>query len=214
MTSITQLRLPRLLLLMTALAATADRAEAQSDPSPWRFGVTLGGGASVGVVAEYWNDDFGIEARLGTLAFEDVSVRLSPKWRVGSWDGGEASWRLGVQWFQIGGYRDVFVVVHAAELAAVTDGGHVVGGSYNLPLAFGGWGWEEMFPELSRDPDETTNAEDPEEGPDVATEDPEEDPDVVTEDPEIPSPWAIGTAASIAISFFLGEFTYRYQPGG
>ncbi|MDE2654625.1 MAG: hypothetical protein F4087_07555 [Gemmatimonadetes bacterium] len=33
---------------VTALAGSAGRADAQSDPSPWRFGVTLGGGSIVG----------------------------------------------------------------------------------------------------------------------------------------------------------------------
>ncbi len=199
MTSITRLRLPRLLLLMTALAATAGRAEAQSDPSPWRFGVTLGGGALVGVVAEYWNDDFGIETKLGTFAFEDVSVRLSPKWRVGTWDGGEVSWRVGVQWFPTGRSGDVFAALHGVELARVTDGGHVIGGSYNLPLFGGGWRWDELLP----DPDESPDAGDPEEAPEVDT-----------ADPEPPSSWLVGSAVSIVVSFVLGEVTYRYQPGG
>ena len=43
------------LLSVVALAGTADRAAAQSDPSPWRFGVSLGGGALLSVVAEYWS---------------------------------------------------------------------------------------------------------------------------------------------------------------
>ena len=124
MTSRIEVRLPCLLVLMTALAGTANAAHAQSDPSPWRFGVTLGGGALVGVVAEYWSDDFAVEARLGTFAFQDVSVRLSPKWRVGTWDGGEASWRVGVQWMSIED-RSVIVAFHGVELARVTDGGHV-----------------------------------------------------------------------------------------
>ena len=199
MTSVNRSRLVSFLLLMTALAGTAGRAEAQSDPSPWRFGVTIGGGASVGVVAEYWNDDFGVEARLGTLAFEDVSVRLSPKWRVGTWDGGEASWRFGVQWFPTGRSGDVYAVLHGVELARVTDGGHVFGGSYNLPLFGGGWRWDEVLSGLDDDPD----AGDPEEGPEADT-----------EDPELPSSWLVGAAVSIVVNFFLGEFTYRYQPGG
>ena len=188
----TEVRLPCLLVLMTALTGTAGGAEAQSDPSPWRFGVTLGGGALVGVVAEYWSDDFGVEARLGTFSFQDLSVRLSPKWRVGTWDGGEASWRVGVQWWFAGsspeGDRGVFAAFHGVELARVTDGGHVIGGSYNLPLFGTSWGWRE-------EPD------DPDEGP-------EEDAD----DPESPSPWVIGATVGAVSTLLLGEFTYRYQP--
>lgn len=181
--------------LIVALAGTAGRADAQTDRSPWRFGVTIGGGATVGVVAEYWSDDIGVEARLGTLAFQDVSVRLAPKWRVGAWDGGEASWRVGAEWFRTGG---VFAAFHGVELARVTDGGHVIGGSYNLPLFGGLLGRSGVF-------------DDPDEGPD--TEDPEEGPEVDTEDPEI-STWGIGAAVGVVGTLFLGEFIYRYQPGG
>lgn len=171
----------RCLLPIVALAGTAARTDAQSDPSPWRFGVTLGGGALLGVVAEYWSDDIGVEARLGTFAFEDVSVRLSPKWRVGAWDGGEASWRVGAQWVLAPG-GSAFVGFHGVELAKVTDGGHVIGGSYNLPLFFGG----SLLSEDSEDP------EDPE-GPDMSS-------------------FRTGTILSAALSIGMGEFAYRYQP--
>ena len=180
--------------LIVALAGTAGRADAQTDRSPWRFGVTIGGGATVGVVAEYWSDDIGVEARLGTLAFQDVSVRLAPKWRVGAWDGGEASWRVGLQWMLaaplLEGEPNVFVAFHGVELARVTDGGHVIGGSYNLPLLGGAWGWGEVL------------------------DDPDEGPEVDAEDPEIPPSWAIGAMIGAGTTFFLGEFIYRYQPGG
>lgn len=170
------------LWLTAALAGPVGRADAQSDPSPWRFGVTLGGSVPVGLVAEYWSDDLGVEARLGTISFRDVSVRLSPKWRVGTWDGGEASWRVGVEVSSLG-----LESLHGVELARVTDGGHVVGGSYNLPLFGPRWRSEAWL----GDPDE-----DPEEG---------------TDDPAVPS-WALAGA----LNLFLGEFTYRYQsqPGG
>lgn len=118
---------------VVVLAATADNAAAQSGPSPWRFGVAIGGGSPAGVVAEYWSGDFGVEARLGSVTIRRLSVRVSPKWRVGAWDGGEASWRVGVEWLP-GRDRGVFGVIHGVELARVTDGGHVIGGSYNLPL--------------------------------------------------------------------------------
>ena len=191
----TSLRLQHLLLLITALAGTSSRAEAQSDPSPWRFGVSLGGGTLLGIVAEYWSDDIGVGAKLGTLGFQDVSAQLSPKWRVSAWDGGEASWRAGVLWYPSGG---VFVAFHGVELASVTDGGHVTGWSYNLPL-FGTFQWDESVGETDESPD---------------TGNPEEGPEVDTEDPERPSPWLVGTAASAILNFLLGEFTYRYQPGG
>ena len=179
MTSMTQLRLPCLLLLITALAGTAGRADAQSDPSPWRFGVSIGGGALLGVVAEYWSDDTGIEARLGTASFRQVSVRLSPKWRVGTWDGGEASWRVGVQ--VTGGGFEAF---HGVELARLTDGGHLVGGSYNLPLFGASWGSGEVL------------------------DDPAEDSEEDTGNPALPSAGAVRVITSLV----LGEFTYRYQP--
>lgn len=197
MNSPIQRRLPCIALLMTALAGIADRAGAQSDPSPWRFGVTLGGGALVGVIAEYWSDDIGLETRLATVAFQDVSVRLSPKWRVGTWEGGEASWRFGVQWLKAPG-TSVLFALHGVELARVADGGHVIGGSYNLPL-FGAFTLGSLGdPEDAGDPDDA------------------EDPD----DPENPGPASIGwgdtlgagTAISVLFTFFLGEFTYRYQP--
>ena len=184
------------LWLIAALAGPVGRADAQSDPSPWRFGVTLGGGAFVGVVAEYWSDDIGVEAKLGTFAFRDVSVRLAPKWRVGTWDGGEASWRLGVQWWSGGpGEGTLLATFHGVELAKVTDGGHVIGGSYNLPLFGGLWG--------AGDPDE-----DPEEGT--------EDPEGETGNPVTVSSWTIGAVLGVTSTFVLGEFTYRYQsqPGG
>lgn len=119
--------------LTLALACTAD-ADAQSDPSPWRFGVSLGGGALLGVVAEYWSDDFGVEARLGTVRFDGVSVRLSPKWLVGEWDGGEASFRAGLHWTIPRMFGRAIWVVHGAELAKVADGGHVIAVGYTLPL--------------------------------------------------------------------------------
>ena len=131
-------RTPHAILITAILAAVPMLASSQDNgPSPWRFGVSLLGGASVGAVVEYWHDDFGIEVRLGTVAFQDVVVRLSPKWR-GTWDGGEAAWRTGVQ-FTRGGYE----VFHGVEMARVTDGGHVIGGSYNLPLFGGQWGEDE-----------------------------------------------------------------------
>lgn len=179
MTSMTKLRLPCLLLLMTLLAGTAGRAQAQSDPSPWRFGVSIGGGALVGVVAEYWGDDFGVETRLGTTSFQNVLVRLTPKWRVGTWDGGEASWRVGVQFSS-----SVFEVFHGVELARVTDGGNLIGGSYNLPLFGGSWGSDEVL------------------------DDPDEDPEEDTGNPPYPPAWAVRVLANL----ILGEFTYRYQP--
>ena len=178
------------LWLIVALAGTAGTADAQSDPSPWRFGVSLGGGALVGVIAEYWSDDIGVEARLATLAFQDVSVRLSPKWRVGTWDGGEASWRVGVQWWSAGPLLEEgeggFNTFHGIEVARVTDGGHVVGGSYNLPL----FGWRSG--EVPADPDE--------------------DAEERTEASAVAPSWAIPVVANLV----LGEFTYRYQsqPGG
>ncbi len=165
--------------LIVALAGSAGRADAQSDPSPWRLGVSLGGGALVGVVAEYWSDDFGVEARLGTATFRQVLVRLSPKWRVGTWDGGEATWRAGVQVSS-----SVFEVFHGVELARLTDGGHVIGGSYNLPLFGGTWRSDEGLG-------------DPDEGP-------EED----AGDPALPSSSEVRVIANV----LLGEFVYRYQP--
>ena len=175
----TRLRFLCCLWLIVALSGTAGRADAQSDPSPWRFGVSLGGGALIGVVAEYWSDDFGVEAKLGTVSFRQVLVRLSPKRRVGTWDGGEALWRAGVQVSS-----SVFEVFHGVELARVTDGGHVIGGSYNLPLFGGTWGSGEVLG------------------------DPDEDPQEDTESPALPSS---GDVRGIA-NFLLGEFFYRYQP--
>ena len=128
-------RTPHAILITAILTAVPMLASSQEDdPSPWRFGVSLLGGAGVGAVVEYWHDDFGFEGRLGTVTFRQVAVRLSPKWR-GTWDGGEAAWRTGVQ-FSGAGYE----VFHGVEMARVTDGGHVVGGSYNLPLFGGQWG--------------------------------------------------------------------------
>ena len=108
-----------------------------------------------------------------------MTVRLSPKWRVGTWDGGEASWRVGVQ-VTGGGFE----ASHGVELARLTDGGHLVGGSYNLPLFGAGWGSGE------------------------ALDDPDEDPDEDTGNPALPSAGVVRVAANL----ILGEFTYRYQP--
>ena len=135
----------------------------------------------MGVVAEYWSDDIGVEARLGTVSFQQVLVRLSPKWRVGTWDGGEATWRAGMQVSS-----SLFEVFHGVELARVTDGGHVIGGSYNLPLFGGTWGSGEVL------------------------DDPYEDPEEDTGNPVYPPAWAVRVLANV----ILGEFTYRYQPGG
>ena len=92
------------------------------------------GGALLSVVAEYWSDDIGVEARLGTVNFVDVAARLSPKWRVGAWDGGEASLRAGLHWTTMRAFGRALWVVHGVELAKVTDGGHVIAGGYSLPL--------------------------------------------------------------------------------
>lgn len=160
-----------------------------------------GAAAGLGMVAEYWSDDFGVEARLGTLAFQDVSVRLAPKLRVGTWDGGEAVWRIGAEWWLAGpaleGDPVVFAALHGVELTRVTDGGHVIGLGYNLPLFGGAWGWREAFDDLREAP-----------------EDPDDTPDEDTEDPGLPSSWAVGAAVSVVVNFFLGELHYRYQPGG
>lgn len=118
----------RTLALALALAIPAS-ATAQAEQSPWRFGVSLAAGTVVGVTAEYWNDDLGVEARLGTL-FPRPSFRLTPKYRVGQWDGGEASLRAGVEIYG-GGTTRFF---HGGEIAAITDAGHAWGGAYNLPL--------------------------------------------------------------------------------
>ncbi len=209
MTCTPQPRLRCLLLLITALAGTVSRAEAQSGSSTWRFGVSFGAGALVGAVAEYWSDDIGVEARLGTLGFQDVSVRLSPKWRVGDWDGGEASLRLGMQWWLVGSRSGVFAALHGVELARVTDGGHVIGGSYNLPLFGGVWGWRELLEDSDEGPDEDTEALD--EGPEEDAETPDERPEEDTEESDVPSSWTIGAAVSGFLTFFFGEFTYRYQ---
>lgn len=133
-----RLRLPCLVLLLLAAPAMADAQE--SEPSPWRFGVSLGGLGLLGAIVEYWHDDFGIETNLSVVGvtLRSAVFRLSPKWRVGTWDGGEASWRVGVLVMP-----SRFEAFHGVELGRVTDGGHIIGGSYNLPLVGAGWGEEE-----------------------------------------------------------------------
>lgn len=210
MTSTIRTRLRCLLPLIAALAGTVSRADAQSGSSTWRFGVSVGGGALVGAVAEYWSDDIGVEARLGTLAFRDMSVRLSPKWRVGDWDGGEASLRLAMQWWWFAGSRSgVFAALHGVELAKVTDGGQLIGGSYNLPLFGGFWGEREVPEDSDEVPDEDTEALD--EGLEEDTEAPDEPPEEDAEESDGPSSWTIGAAVSGVLTFFFGEFTYRYE---
>lgn len=124
------------LFLLPTLFLAPSRAVGQGGEDGFRFGISVGGISTAGVIFEFFDDDFSLDVNVGTWSFRDISVAVTVRHYFGASDvqpvAGLGLW--GVLSLPESGEQTGMALMIQAPLGFdwETVDGHFVGGTLNI----------------------------------------------------------------------------------